>query len=119
MGLHLKGSWFSTGASFFEAELVLILLSSLAIISPNADLPDQIDPPLNFHAARIGALWVDTPCGAGGSNRPARTILLRLYPFSLRYGAKTKINILHKLRQLAAAIRLVAHHELAVSLDER
>jgi hypothetical protein len=60
-GLAPEGLLFSIEASFFEAELVLIFLSSLAIVFPNADLPNQIDPPLNFHAAAIRALWVDTP----------------------------------------------------------
>jgi hypothetical protein len=34
---------FFGGSSFFEAGLVLIFLSSLAIIFPNADLSDQVD----------------------------------------------------------------------------
>jgi hypothetical protein len=34
---------FSGGASFSEAELVLIFLSSLAIIFPDADLSDQVE----------------------------------------------------------------------------
>jgi hypothetical protein len=34
-------------------------LSSLAIILPNSDLPDQIDLPLNLHAAAIRPSLVD------------------------------------------------------------
>jgi hypothetical protein len=36
------------GTSFFEAGLVLIFLSSLDIVFPNADLSDRVDPPLSF-----------------------------------------------------------------------
>jgi hypothetical protein len=44
---------------FFGAGLVLLFLSSLGIIFPNADLRDQIDLLLIFHPAAIRALWVD------------------------------------------------------------
>ena len=44
---------------FFWSGLVLLFLSSLGIIFPNADLRDQIDLLLNFHPAAIRALWVD------------------------------------------------------------
>jgi hypothetical protein len=47
--------FFSGGASVFGERLVLIFLSSLAIILPDADLADQFDPPPNFHPS---ALWV-------------------------------------------------------------
>ena len=40
------------------AGLVLVFLSSLAIVFPNADLSEQDELPL------IGAIWVDTPCDA-------------------------------------------------------
>jgi hypothetical protein len=40
--------FFSGGASFSGAELVLIFLSSLAIIFPDADLSDQVELPLRF-----------------------------------------------------------------------
>jgi hypothetical protein len=66
-GLTPEVLLFSTAASFFGAELVLIFLLSLAIIFPNADLPHQIDLPLNFHAAAIRVLWVDTPCSRVGT----------------------------------------------------
>jgi hypothetical protein len=47
----IGGGHGSAAGSFFEAELVLIFLSSLAIILPNSDSPDQIDLSLNFHGA--------------------------------------------------------------------
>jgi hypothetical protein len=50
-GLAPEELLFSAAVSFFEAELVLSFLSSLAIILPNSDSPDQIDLPLNFHGA--------------------------------------------------------------------
>jgi hypothetical protein len=40
------------------AGLVLVFLSSLAIVFPNADLSEQDELPL------ITAIWVDTPCDA-------------------------------------------------------
>jgi hypothetical protein len=49
------------GASFLEAGLVLIFLSSLAIAFPNADLSDRVDPSTEFHPTAIRPLWVDTP----------------------------------------------------------
>ena len=41
------------GTSFLGAELVLIFLSSLAIVFPNADLSDRVDSPLNFIRRRL------------------------------------------------------------------
>jgi hypothetical protein len=41
------------GASFLEAGLVLIFLSSLAIAFPNADLSDRVDPSLSFIRRRL------------------------------------------------------------------
>jgi hypothetical protein len=45
--------FFSGAASAFGPGLVLILLSSLAIIFPDADLADQFDPPPNSHPPAI------------------------------------------------------------------
>jgi hypothetical protein len=41
------------GTSFLEAGLVLIFLSSLAIVFPNTDLSDRVDPPLSFIRRRL------------------------------------------------------------------
>jgi hypothetical protein len=49
---------FFTAVSFFGAGLVLVFLSSLAIVFPNADLSEQDEVPL------IRAIWVDTPYNA-------------------------------------------------------
>jgi hypothetical protein len=65
-------------------------LSSLAIIFPNADLPDQIDLPLNFHAAAI--IGLIRLAARGEQPTIHGTILLRLYPISLQDGVKTKIK---------------------------
>jgi hypothetical protein len=117
-GLAPEGLFFSTAASFFEADLVLIFLSSLAIIFPNADLPDQIDPPLNFMLLRIRALSIDTPCGAAGATDHRTDHPASFMPSACDDGAKTKINILHGFKRLAAALRLLLDDELAVALDE-
>jgi hypothetical protein len=65
------------------AGLVLIFLSSLAIIFPNADLADQFDPLTDSHPLAIEPFGFDTPCGAVDATHHRDD--QRLMPFSLYY----------------------------------
>ena len=47
--------------SFLGVGLVLIFLSSLVIVFPNADLSDRVDPPLSFIRRRLVSFGLITP----------------------------------------------------------
>jgi hypothetical protein len=70
-----------------------MFLSSLAIIFPNANLSDQVDLPLKLHPAAIGALGVDTPCGAVGA-RFANCLCRLLADFVVKGAGRNRQRLL-------------------------